>query len=284
MIASLFAGFRNARNSLIVGSLGLITLYLAVATTWVGFEQPGESISPRLANTLQAAGVNGRWAIAAAVSLLLGEFICNMSALLFFEKLGRRVLTYQLRDFESETALIDRLLARGRIGRTVSAYSVTSIRRIYRKLSKDQRFAVLPADEKSFRFRAVMHTVLYMAPRLMEIRPETYAEQQRLRADAELRLGLITVAPLFLLQIERNLLQPPAILRIATYAVAVAISCYLAWDAFRLWRESNSQIAHGVCGSKTTLTHIIERPRSKYEHDYDSLPQWAKTIHGLGER
>lgn len=259
----------------------MAAIYLWLAPKWSGFLQPIDSISAPFATLLQVAGAAGLWGVAGVASLLIGETVCTISWQLLIERPGRRILTYQLRDFSTETALVDRLMERGPLGRYASAYSITSLRRVYRRLAVTKAFSTLTPEQKSYRFRAIMHSVLYMAPRLMEIRPETYAEQQRLRADAELRVGLVIVLPALAWAVGENLRQPPSWLMITIPALGMAWSLYLLWDAFRLWRESNSQIAHGVCDSRTTLGYIVNRPLSKYETDYRSLPEWARRLHDL---
>lgn len=150
---------------------------------------------------------------------------------------------------------------------------------MYGRLMESQRFAAMGPKDRSDRLRAVMQSVRFMAPRLIAINAESYAEQQRLKADAELRDGLLLPLPILLVVIGGQFSQTPIIARVVLYSLAMATFAYLFVDGRKMWRTSNSWIAHGVCESEGNLDHLISRATIAAELHAKTLPAWAARLH-----
>lgn len=215
-------------------------------------------------------------------AILLGEAICSVTATAMRNLCGR-VLTHALRDFDDEIDLASRLMQRNWLARNLGAFSTNSLRRVYRLLAEDPSYQTVPLHKRSATFSSLMHQMLYMSPRLIAIKPESFAEEQRLRTDSELRDGLFIGLPVTMAAVTMQFDDRPIWITVGMCVATPLIGIYLLWDGRRLWREANSQVVHGICDANIPIDQLLPRALDDTQFtNQKSLPRFLARIHDLG--
>lgn len=279
VLASLLPGFRNVRNSAAVGAISLVAMYLLLAPRWSGFTAPGSVSSQPLKALAKLLGPTATLAAIGLIAILVGETVCSL-ATKCTRSICRRVLTYSLSDFDDEMELSQRLANRNAFARTFAAFSSNSLRRMYGRLCTDPLYQSMDQKTRCILFRSLMQQMIFMSPRLIALKPESFAEEQRLRADSELRDGLLVSLPIALCALTIQFDSRPLWLSITIMLLIPSIALYLLWDGRHLWREANSQVAHGICDGNVPLEELLQRAAADLSgRKAKTLPRWLAAIH-----
>lgn len=247
MEQTLVDALASARNALIAGVVWLVGAALWAAH-WnsVWWQNPTLAASRPLQELLRYLGpvVVGLFGLAFAA--LFGSAVLKLGARLWLHW-HRRVLTATFADITSLEALVTRLKQLTRPGRFMRAYSSSAVMRLYHYLAAE----TVPRNEQTMDARAlatprylnaVLHHQLWSAPALLTNEGLRYAEQQKMRSHAELSFVLIGGMPLLL----SGLLTHMNALPVLKWVLCVLVGWFLVWDSQTAWRDSNSQILHGV--------------------------------------
>lgn len=260
MEQTLVDALASARNALIAGTvwLGGAGLWLA---HWDGawWTNPTQSASDPLRALLAFLGPVAVGIIGLTFAALLGAAILKLGARLWLH-VHRRVLTATFSDITSANAL-ERRLKEGltRFGRFSRAYSSSAMITLYGYLASE----VEPRqpgtmDAKALAapgyLNAVLHHQLWSAPALLTNAGLRYAEQQKMRSHAELSFALILGMPLLLsgILIHFSVSLPIQV------GICGLVAWFLVWDSQTAWRDSNSQILHGVVEQRS-VAHLPAR-------------------------
>lgn len=248
MEQTLVDALASARNALIAG-----VVWLGGAGLWAAhwysawWQDPTLAASEPFRELLRYLGPVVVGLFGLALAALVGAALLKLGARLWLH-VHRRVLTATFSDITDLDALDTRLRkSLTPLGRFLRVYSSSAVVTLYHYLAAE----TVPRSEQTMDARAlamprylnaVLHHQLWSAPALLTNEGLRYAEQQKMRSHAELSFVLIGGMPLLLSGLLTHLNAYPPL----QWVLCVLVVWFLVWDSQTAWRDSNSQILHGV--------------------------------------
>lgn len=278
MEQTLVDALASARNALIAGIvwLGGVGLWAAYWNS-VWWQDPTLAASPPFQGLLRYLGPVMVGLFGLAFAALFGAALLKLGARLWLH-VHRRVLTATFADITNLDALNTRLRkSLTPIGRFLRAYSSSAVVTLYHYLAAE----TVPRNPQTMDagalatpryLNAVLHHQLWSAPALLTNEGLRYAEQQKMRSHAELSFVLIMGMPLLLSGLLTHVNAAPGL----QWVLCVVVFLFLVWDAQTAWRDSNSQILHGVVeqGAAAHLSVSWDVGKHKERGLYPWIARW----------
>jgi hypothetical protein len=246
MLPGVVPGIREVRAPLASGAIWFVTAYLVVAAQSPALVASGPT-SPALQSLAGFIGRPGTVGAAVLAAFVLGTV--NNSLITWFVR--NRVHGLHARNPEPDTAVYDRYP-----NKLFKAMSAASKRRAFRRgyntalaahSSTRPSDSVSPEvhDQATVVAHQVVRELLYVSPRLIIARPESFGEYSRLRAEAEVRMGV--GPPLLALPVAVAMsVDWPVLAEIGTFVACTGLAAMFFVQSLSTDRTARSMVAHTV--------------------------------------
>lgn len=246
MLTSLLPGYRGIRSALVAG-------YLWFTSAWLLFADlvnTPNALNDNIVTLLNFFGFGGKIVAVSAFCLLLGEVSSAPIQSVFF-RLSRLSLL----------SVTPATIARPPTGwhRLFFPMSTRSLKRAYARVLNELKASKGSQSEAEAEQRAIesINEILFISPRLIIVKPELYAEHDRLKSESEFRDALLLPVPVLTVAICMNIAMPPLLI-VMTMILVVLLVCYLFLQARQQFHTAFSMVAHRVADGVIDVSVIAD--------------------------